>query len=172
MREGLLLIPSPNFSAGITPACAGRTTHALVYLEHRRDHPRVCGKDTISRISQNLTAGSPPLSREGRQIISRVRILRRITPACAGRTSLKSPYNAQPQDHPRMCGKDRLHTRVIRFILGSPPHVREGRLARREEMLGIRITPACAGRTHNPLKVSLQRQDHPRVCGKDKATSI
>ena len=153
----------------------------------------MCGKDTISRISQNLTAGSPPLSREGRQIISRVRILRRITPACAGRTSLKSPYNAQPQDHPRMCGKDAWQDGRKCLVLGSPPRVLEGQALIMPEQVysritpacagrtkgkggnlppPIRITPACAGRTHNPLKVSLQRQDHPRVCGKDKATSI
>ena len=65
VREGLLLIPSPNFSAGITPACAGRTTHALVYLEHRRDHPRVCGKDYKTLPHFSICIGSPPRVREG-----------------------------------------------------------------------------------------------------------
>ena len=112
-----------------------------------KDHPHLRGYYSMTNNPRLGLPGSPPLSREGRQIISRVRILRRITPACAGRTSLKSPYNAQPQDHPRMCGKDAWQDGRKCLVLGSPPRVLEGQALIMPEQVYSRITPACAGRT-------------------------
>ncbi len=127
MREGLWKCLSQKAHSGITPARAGRTFIHEKSLRLTEDHPRSHGKDPNSSLSVIKAIGSPPLAREGRQIISRVRILRRITPACAGRTKSSLPY-------------------AIR-IAGSPPRVREGLSHFRNDIICRRITPAGAGRT-------------------------
>ena len=91
----------------------------------------------------------------------------RITPACAGRTSIRAADGASGKDHPRVCGKNCVHSTGVLHIEGSPPRVREElRLAiRRIQRWGI--TPACAGRTYRLPSHSAERKDHPRVCGKN-----
>ena len=47
--------------------------------------------------------------------------------------------------------------------------MREG-LVNAETFVGTSgITPACAGRTYRTNHKSIYRQDHPRLCGKDKS---
>ena len=53
-----------------------------------------------------------------------------------------------PEDHPRMCGKDSHHTSHCSWLAGSPPHVRERRSVMPVDVWQIRITPACAGKTN------------------------
>ena len=66
-----------------------------------------------------------------------------------------------------MCGKDFVSRPIRRAASGSPPHVRE-RLDRGvKEMPGLRITPACAGKTVSIALTGLPEWDHPRMCGKD-----
>ena len=50
--------------AGITPACAGKTIIPAFILLHRRDHPRVCGKDFLYAFRSHSPLGSPPRVRE------------------------------------------------------------------------------------------------------------
>ena len=50
---------------------------------------------------------------------------------------------------------------------GSPPRVREKPKRTKPSYLTVRITPACAGKTHKLHKVKLVYKDHPRVCGKN-----
>ena len=44
----------------ITPACAGKTTGCATRSSRWRDHPRVCGENTHSRIFIGCASGSPP----------------------------------------------------------------------------------------------------------------
>ena len=85
--------------------------------------------------------------REGPKAILDGKKVNRITPACAGRTT---DYELN-----------------LIHGLGSPPHVREGRLYTKESRTRTRITPACAGRTRRRLRKNGPLQDHPRMCGKD-----
>lgn len=59
--------------------------------------------------------------------IDRVQTIPGITPACAGKT-----YEHGIDEH---------------LWVGSPPRVREKRIAQIEGVLGSGITPACAGKT-------------------------
>ena len=45
--------------------------------------------------------------------------------------------------------------------------MRERRVSKEQEVDGIGITPACAGKTPNAVLVVVGTKDHPRVCGKD-----
>ena len=92
--------------------------------------------------------GSPPHVR-GKVIIPNETMFRTgITPACAGKRKGGVLKKGQVGDHPRMCGEKTSILRLHHVFQGSPPHVR-GKV---DEVLPgdtfDRITPACAGKSH------------------------
>mgnify|MGYP001639887470 CR=1 FL=1 len=112
---------------GITPACAGKTTKGRMNKMREGDHPRMRGEDVSYYNAEAFTMGSPPHARGRRERSCRYGNVFGITPACAGKTSSRSPTAPSSPDHPRMRGED---TPVkIHFVSFSW------------------ITPACAGKT-------------------------
>ena len=96
------------------------------------------------------------------------KILFRITPACAGKTLPCSNGYGKSWDHPRMRGEDLRDRRRERRGPGSPPHAR-GRPTVSECIVHrVRITPACAGKTHYGQFIFNETRDHPRMRGEDK----
>ena len=112
---------------GITPACAGKTISLATSLSLLWDHPRVCGKNSSSLISNSMRGGSPPRVRE-----------KHINPIC--------PI-CERRDHPRVCGKNHCQRRQSEHKVGSPPRVREKPSALIFCSRSTGITPACAGKT-------------------------
>ena len=149
----------------ITPACAGRRTRAQSLPLRLSDHPRVCGEKKRKSLPLDNRWGSPPRVRGEERPAPTAPGVKRITPACAGRSTIKLQGIAMAQDHPRVCG-EKLH-RIIEAVIadGSPPRVRGevDLLIRRGCVLGI--TPACAGRRQNLYLFAPLCRDHPRVCG-------
>ena len=90
-----------------------------------------------------------------------------ITPACAGKTQGDNQGKPGSQDHPRVCGENRPKTRSIWSLRGSPPRVRGKRRHIGIMQSGLRITPACAGKTVSSRYDLLIAEDHPRVCGEN-----
>ena len=91
----------------------------------------------------------------------------RITPACAGKTGIYHQSTKVSQDHPRVCGKNRLTCNNALMRLGSPPRVREKPIFTSQTDLLAGITPACAGKTLSSYNHRGLCWDHPRVCGKN-----
>ena len=59
--RGKLAAPKPcGEVAGITPACAGKTSTACASRQKPRDHPRVCGENVVPPHKICGGAGSPP----------------------------------------------------------------------------------------------------------------
>ena len=91
--------------------------------------------------------GSPPRMRGKPHI----RVFRhetgRITPACAGKSSVDQKAAGVITDHPRVCGEKSTRRIFLKESFGSPPRVR-GKV---DVTVGtperLRITPACAGKT-------------------------
>ena len=140
----------------ITPACAGKTPSTGVATATTTDHPRMRGEDWWRSSRVVGVGGSPPHARgrrrTGRPFPGRIR----ITPACAGKTSIFPATLTSP--------------------LGSPPHAR-GRLDDGDGVGGEdRITPACAGKTLCAICPKRWTGDHPRMRGEDppacRATSV
>ena len=71
----------------------------------------------------------------------------RITPACAGKTTVKDRIGSSKRDHPRVCGKDSSGRRGSVPGQGSPPRVRERHSSSFFNHRQSGITPACAGKT-------------------------
>ena len=105
--------------------------------------------------------------RERRMLLISAFLLRRITPARAGKTLFDSNLVTFYGDHPRSCGKDSGLQRRAVCRPGSPPLVRERRADWGEEDPNDGITPARAGKTPHLVDWCQRHRDHPRSCGKD-----
>ena len=92
--------------AGITPACAGKTTGKCRRRVSHRDHPRMRGEDHCFSYRPLMMSGSPPHAR-GRPACGVVAFGEHgITPACAGKTRCAARRAGRISDHPRMRGED------------------------------------------------------------------
>ncbi len=74
----------------ITPACAGKSAGIFQAQLQAKDHPRVCGEKIEILMKRTESAGSPPRVR-GKVPAADCKLLDdRITPACAGKSVLRS----------------------------------------------------------------------------------
>ena len=105
----------------------------------------MCGEKIKSAFKSVPEWGSPPRVRGKAKPRNHVCILYRITPACAGKSSVFGLNTSIVGDHPRVCGEKYYK------VNGSA--------------IRTRITPACAGKRVSKYLVSLVLGDHPRVCG-------
>ena len=162
-------IVTPTFSLKrITPACAGKTPLVVAVRQAAKDHPRVCGENGRSSQQAMASAGSPPRVRGKPVMIRNATAYKRITPACAGKTSSTTTMSGGKRDHPRVCGENRRCRPSHSPSAGSPPRVRGKPLITRFDSNLGRITPACAGKTQAVRDVLRGVEDHPRVCGENE----
>ena len=85
----------------------------------------MCGKNRQLGQNHVIYSESPPRVREKplKEMCSYVET--GITPACAGKTTVKHLSLKQSRGHPRVCGKSYGIQLQLAGILGSPPRVRE-----------------------------------------------
>ena len=130
----------------------------------------MCGEKALSMFSSLKNSGSPPHVR-GKDVKEAIKIMmKRITPACAGKSLCISFSTVQIEDHPRMCGEKSPRPAKAGLLSGSPPHVRGKAIRTVYAVFPLRITPACAGKR---LKRSRSTVPHaaivplfPSVCNK------
>ena len=139
----------------ITPAGAGKTRQLRLCMPLHQDHPRRCGENIDPRTLTFNTRGSPPQVRGKRSIQRAGRVLLRITPAGAGKTSRRRGELQVSKDHPRRCGENLLEKQNLDYNQGSPPQVRGKHLRDGGPVSVHWITPAGAGKT---LKRSFRNQ--------------
>ena len=151
----------------ITPACAGKTKEFLRKYLRVPDHPRVCGENVRGSYSKFSNNGSPPRVRGKLKRRAVCDGVKRITPACAGKTWRKYFSANSAADHPRVCGENRVDETPEDWWDGSPPRVRGKPCSNSRPSTMSRITPACAGKTRFPRVGCQYPADHPRVCGEN-----
>ena len=150
---------------GITPACAGKRSDSCRNQPPRGDHPRLCGEKQICMKCASRKSGSPPLVRGKAPSSSARKRVKRITPACAGKSWIHPQNFLALRDHPRLCGEKFVSVIVAYWIVGSPPLVRGKESIALKPSPTNRITPACAGkRIPGNVSITVER-DHPRLCG-------
>ena len=138
--------PARGYHTRITPACAGKSRRSYSSCSFRQDHPRVCGEKGISEEKPVYTLGSPPRVRgKGMERYINEKY-HRITPACAGKSSIALFTITSAWDHPRMCGEKAAFGSPFTTFLGSPPRVRGKGSMHCWYFSGVRITLACAGK--------------------------
>ena len=87
VREKLRSCNCQRIFSRITPACAGKTMATLQFRRIIQDHPRVCGKNDLTKVIEAAMTGSPPRVREKPRFFAYIGTYHRITPACAGKTT-------------------------------------------------------------------------------------
>ncbi len=84
----------------------------------------MCGENPIESTFGAKVLGSPPHVRGKLNEQPFLAVMRRITPACAGKTKYLILRVLRIKDHPRMCGENQYEILKCHQQLGSPPHVR------------------------------------------------
>ena len=154
----------------LTPACAGSTSGSTPPGRSNSTHPRVCGEHVNGAALADAVADSPPRVRGARPVLAAVDPTRRLTPACAGSTSRRSPGRGATSTHPRVCGEHVAGLRKVVVRTDSPPRVRGARFPLPGRELCYRLTPACAGSTPTASSRSPANATHPRVCGEHRTS--
>ena len=132
----------------------------------------MCGEKSKTSWLASKLIGSPPHVRGKESFPLIIFFIFRITPACAGKSNCPSSNRPSSKDHPRMCGEKVMFLLIVLYAVGSPPHVRGKVFLTLNFCLVLRITPACAGKSHCVSCLCSSAQDHPRMCGEksDKAS--
>ena len=91
----------------------------------------MCGEKQRTLAVQDEPQGSPPRVRGKVDVYYFFVPNRRITPACAGKSTFTIDFETAKRDHPRVCGEKPF---VIIWFLDNS-----------------RITPACAGKSVHPV---------------------
>ena len=165
MRGKGFPVNSEKRASGITPAYAGKSASHGCGSRGWRDHPRVCGEKSSAARAAWVKLGSPPRMRGKAGGLFLCMSLPGITPAYAGKSSMKDCFEHLNQDHPRVCGEKTTRHSLKRCGTGSPPRMR-GKAAHHEVcVLVLGITPAYAGKRICCRLAAIRDRDHPRVCG-------
>ena len=135
-----MVLGSPPHVRGKPPLNVNCTTFI-------RDHPRMCGENSIYEFVAWYTLGSPPHVRGKHDMAQLVESFPGITPACAGKTKAYCCSIMVSWDHPRMCGENLCAFYCLSIYEGSPPHVRGKPFYLVYNDCHFGITPACAGKT-------------------------
>ena len=88
-----------------------------------------------------------------------------ITPAYAGKSSMRSIGRSPHWDHPRLCGEKIKAMTISQIYEGSPPPMRGKGLDTITVGELERITPAYAGKRSCLHDSTCSSKDHPRLCG-------
>ncbi len=149
----------------IIPARAGQTRRRTARYRPNPDHPRACGANPPTQSATPSSPGSSPRVRGKPASPSPTSSTRRIIPARAGQTCVRTRDGVPSSDHPRACGANLVGNSFISGYTGSSPRVRGKLAAECLHVLRERIIPARAGQTWLVLLVMVVSPDHPRACG-------
>ena len=105
MRGKVIAVDRDEIAFGITPAYAGKSTPESVPTAQCRDHPRICGEKSVSKVETKLMPGLPPhVQGKGLRDVLVPKPLG-ITPAYAGKSRCGSSASPRGWEHPRICGE-------------------------------------------------------------------
>ena len=172
MRGKVELVHQTEGKVGITPACAGKSSHQHGAGRWRRDHPRVCGEKGCCKFSSRNHSGSPPRMRGKDLSDNELQVLDGITPAYAGKSVIRISDGCLRRDHPRVCGEKAHLRKMSCLLLGSPPRMRGKGRCHHPVIFVDRITPAYAGKSLLNTDNTTAARDHPRVCGEKTQNPI
>ena len=123
------------------------------------------GEKNFSFCISNLTRGSPPHGRGKVRTRPSKAPPAGITPAWAGKSSVRSFIGRSRGDHPRMGGEKIVYDLPIKQEEGSPPHGRGKAVVNVVTGAFPGITPAWAGKSKSSYFSCFPLKDHPRMGG-------
>ena len=127
----------------------------------------MCGENRGGLPTPGRRAGSSPRVRGKRADRERLEALAGLIPACAGKTLTSTCLTSSLRAHPRVCGENPLLFIESFQHTGSSPRVRGKHRSTKETSGGVRLIPACAGKTSRASASLVLSRAHPRVCGEN-----
>ena len=118
------LVESPAQPGGLIPAHAGKTVRSAAVLVLIRAHPRSRGENTGTPSPNGLLDGSSPLTRGKRDTRAELLVGRRLIPAHAGKTPVRTLTRRLIRAHPRSRGENWMSWGSSRPTPGSSPLTR------------------------------------------------
>ena len=169
--KGRRIVPNVE-GLRITPAWAGKSIRASRCSFGIEDHPRVGGEKLAMILVAYTMLGSPPRGR-GKAAEPRPSLgPEGITPAWAGKSFATTASCQFWEDHPRVGGEKRQARTYTASCQGSPPRGRGKALDHNDQSAGQGITPAWAGKSAGQWFDVPGEQDHPRVGGEKRSTTM
>ena len=156
----------------ITPAWAGKRLRCCICCRISADHPRMGGEKRGTSAMAANAWGSPPHGRGKACAVGRTDGWLRITPAWAGKRLLQTRGRDSGWDHPRMGGEKYEGYYNFEKSEGSPPHGRGKGDEEDKKVIGMRITPAWAGKSSIATRKTQSTGDHPRMGGEKYYTTL
>ena len=159
-------------SARLIPAHAGKTRQHHAPRRAHRAHPRSRGENSTSSSQVGRLTGSSPLTRGKRKTINAGMVEKRLIPAHAGKTCIRSGSLPRYKAHPRSRGEN---FSVFPFGLsgaGSSPLTRGKLLRCRGGRWVCRLIPAHAGKTIAAFADWATSTAHPRSRGENEGDEV
>ena len=157
-------------SAGrLIPAHAGKTRPRSRVFRGRRAHPRSRGENGKARTDSLDQSGSSPLTRGKPITVNKVRRIRGLIPAHAGKTERYDVCRVTAPAHPRSRGEN--PTRLPRGgrASGSSPLTRGKPTDEICCCVGHGLIPAHAGKTRYRVRSRHRLGAHPRSRGENES---
>ena len=98
----------------------GKAYNSVADTYHPQDHPRLCGEKLVQVTFDVIGLGSPPPMRGKAFALGFFSVTLGITPAYAGKSSLRSAPARGGRDHPRLCGEKTKKIPKQRYFFHQP----------------------------------------------------
>ena len=155
----------PIYCGRSIPACAGEPEPQHSEREPIRVYPRVCGGTASASARASSDPGLSPRVRGNRASVSRIALVTRSIPACAGEPIALPSHRHTPPVYPRVCGGTGEGIHIQWRDYGLSPRVRGNHCSGIPGSTCCRSIPACAGEPQTRLHLLLRQAVYPRVCG-------
>ena len=129
------------------PAYAGKTMPMIRTSTGWEEHPRVCGENGLTITWGRTNLGTSPRMRGKLLFQGRIDRISRNIPAYAGKTLYGNPRGHYCQEHPRVCGENRICDCCSSPMAGTSPRMRGKQGIRPWPDAENRNIPAYAGKT-------------------------
>ena len=131
-------------------------------------HPRSRGENFTRPRPASVVCGSSPLTRGKRRRPHPHPERRRLIPAHAGKTSLRTVLHGVEEAHPRSRGENHMSPRSSELTEGSSPLTRGKHDLTITLEMRPRLIPAHAGKTSYSRPASRRSPAHPRSRGENR----
>ncbi len=155
------------FRPRFTPTCVGKTPSRRVHEFLSTVHPHVRGEDESAWGVALRGPGSPPRAWGRRFSTWFILGIGRFTPTCVGKTSVDFYPCALVPVHPHVRGEDERTDPMSSVRPGSPPRAWGRRHRLRLDLISVRFTPTCVGKTDDGTDDTGMDTVHPHVRGED-----
>ena len=106
------------------PAYAGKTLTMRVTTLEEREHPRVCGENSICSGIVLYNRGTSPRMRGKPIADNQGELEKRNIPAYAGKTATRPARSHRREEHPRVCGENLFTGFLYSVVSGTSPRMR------------------------------------------------